>query len=36
MQRGGVSESAHVCMHALAAKLWLAVCDEKLQMLPAI
>lgn len=27
--------SVHMCMHALAAKLWLAVCDEKLQMLPA-
>lgn len=35
MRRGGVSQRAHVCMHALAAKLRLAACDEKLQMLPA-
>lgn len=35
MHRTSVSERARKCMQALAAKLWLAVCDEKLQMLPA-
>lgn len=30
----GERVTLHMCMHALAAKLRLAVCKEKLQMLP--